>query len=281
MKRLVFAFVFLMLNSFLFPQSDVMRFLSLGFNVEEFSVVGRSGKNMDYFFFGFEDYSEAFIYGTTLFLNVGDGLYYSSGYIRSCLPPTQYSFFYDSNNTIGLYWDSPGFGELGQIQRFENGKLIYYALTYGRRNTASSILENIDQDAQRIIIRIRSVEDPEILMQSIFYNIPANELLDLFYRAYIELIRSVIDGVNEYSGVDEISNEVSLLLQGRTARELAIFRNSLFAIKGLRFQTQSWVDFFNRHLIGYNGQYTNTEVMAMFTDNEQWLLNLILQYENR
>jgi len=71
------------------------------------------------------------------------------------------------------------------------------------------------------------------------------------------------------------------LLDGRTERELAIFRNCLFAIKGYKFSNNTWTDFFNKYLVGYSGKFTNDKVMTMFSVNEKKLLDLIIRYENR
>jgi hypothetical protein len=271
MKRLGFALVFLMMNLYLFSQSDVMRFLSLGFNTEGTS----------HFFFGFEGYSEALLIGPYMQLYIGDGLFYSWVNISQEILPTKFSFSHGLNNTIALNWNLIAFGVVGQIQRFENNRLVYWAWTEGYRGPTTTILESIEQSEERIIITVRSVDDPARIFRLTYHNIPANEVLDLFYRRYIQLICSVVEMVNITYYANDISNVVSLVLQGRTARELAIFRNTLFAMRGLRFQTQAWTDFFTQHLAGYNGRYTSDEVIAMFTENEYWLLNVIIQHENR
>jgi len=276
MKKIGIIFIFFMMNSFLFSKSEVIRFLSLGFN-----SVDMSGHHLTHYFFGFEGYSEAIIFGSSILLSIGDGLFYSDMHIRQRSPPRMHYFFHGSNDNVSLNWNLPGVGQAGLIKRFENDRLVYWASGY-RDWWVGTILESIVQDDQRIIIRKRFVNDlSENIFQAIYHNIPANELLALFYRRYVELIRSVIETVNDYSDISNISNEISLLLQGRTARELSIFRNTLFAMRGLTFQTQAWTNFFTQYLVGYNGRYTNDEVIAMFTENEYWLLNMIIQHENR
>jgi len=48
-----------------------------------------------------------------------------------------------------------------------------------------------------------------------------------------------------------------------------------------KFSNKAWTDFFNNYLKGYNGKFTNDEIMKMFSDNEKKLLDLIIKYENR
>ena len=70
------------------------------------------------------------------------------------------------------------------------------------------------------------------------------------------------------------------ILETRTPRELAIFRNCIYAMKGYRFTGRSWTDFFGKYLEGYSGTRTNDEVTAMLSDSEKWLPELIVGYEN-
>jgi hypothetical protein len=160
--------------------------------------------------------------------------------------------------------------------KIENGRLVYWAIT--EDNIPYGTSERIEQNNQRIIIDINFRSGGKF--QVMYYNVPRNEVLDLFLKNYLKLIVEANEMVNNHN-IDENQRYITPLLQGRTARELAIFRNCLYAIKGYRFSNSSWTDFFNKYLDGYNGLYTNDEVMAMFTENEQWLLNLIIQYENR
>lgn len=103
---------------------------------------------------------------------------------------------------------------------------------------------------------------------------------------YITSIQIIINDVNSYkiafdeNTASQNNNSITIFLEGRTKEELSIFRNYLFAMKGYKFQTQTWIDLFEKHISGYVGQYSNSEVMEMFTDDEKWLLELIIKYEN-
>jgi len=96
---------------------------------------------------------------------------------------------------------------------------------------------------------------------------------------YVQLIVHANEIVNSHD-IDEYQEYVTSLLAERTPRELAIFRNCLYAIKGYKFANAEWTDFFSQYLEGYNGQYSNDAVTAMFTKNEKWLLDLVARYEN-
>jgi hypothetical protein len=277
MKKIIFLFSFSMINQFLFSQSEIMQFLSMGFNAESRSGSHTSHNRTVYYFYGYEDYSEAFIFGTFIRLSTGtSGTFYPNGSITNRFPPYRYRHYNGQNNSTGYESVVPTIGYYGEEHRFENDRLLYWALTEERRPYTT--LERIEQNNQSITIY---ANDSGGNFQTRYYNIPKTELLDLFLRKYVELICTVNEMINEYNDVNELYDLIIPLLQGRTARELAIFRNCLFAIKGYRFATQTWIDFFYKHLDGYDGRYTNNEIMAMFTDNEKWLLELIIRYENK
>jgi hypothetical protein len=278
MKRIFFVTVFAILGYFLFSQSDVMSFFSLGFNA--YRQVGTS--YTEYFFYGYEEYSEAFIYGSSIELSIEPSSEEPIFYPESQLIHGFGMRYYDrrmglDGTIIYVYYLPMGEGSVGQFHKYENGKLVYWARSnYGGITFETELIE---QNEENLVIG----------NQLIYYNIPRDELLDMFLIKYVGLICE-INGLINGSGYSRLGKnfaeyffdgDAQLLLSGRTSRELAIFRNCLFAIKGYRFASQSWTDFFNKYLDGYNGNYTNDEVMAMFSIQERQLLDLIIQYENR
>jgi hypothetical protein len=63
--------------------------------------------------------------------------------------------------------------------------------------------------------------------------------------------------------------------------ELAVIRNCLFAKHRYDFQIQYWKELFTTYYSQYyKGIYTDSEVMEQFTDDERWLMDLIIEYEN-
>jgi hypothetical protein len=259
------------MNQFVFSQSDVMQFFSMGFNAR-----ANSSGDTAYYFYGYEGYSEAFVFDTQIRLSTGEPrTFYPNGLITYGFPPYEYIRYSGQNNSIGYENILPTIGYYGEEHKFENDKLVYWALTNEKRPYTT--LERIEQSDQRIIIYVLNGKQG---FHYRYYNISRTELLDQFLKRYVELICIINKMVNDNSQ-DYVYDLIIPVLQGRTARELAILRNCLFAIKGYKFSNSTWIEFFNKYLESYRPQYSNAEVIAMFTNNEKWLLDLVIQYENR
>jgi hypothetical protein len=271
MKKILFVVIFTISYQLAFSQSEAIKFLSMGFNASS-----DSGGGNEYFFFGYEGYSEAFIYNSSIRLSTGEPeTFFPNGLITYLFSPYKYYRYNGKNNSIGYENHVATIGNFGEEHKFENGRLVYWALTDHREPYL--IAERIEQNNQSITV---FYSDSRGNYESRYYNIPKNELLDIFLKKYVWIICEASKMVNEYSNVNEIYNEIVPLIEGRTARELAIFRNCLYAIKGYRFANSTWTDFFNKYLEGYRGQFSNDEVTAKFTNNDKWLLNLVSQHEN-
>jgi len=280
MKRTFFIFILAMMNSFLYSQSDAIKFISMGFNAEQ-----NYRGELDYYFYGFNDYSEAIIYNDHIRLSTKTpGEFYPNGHIEHGFSPYTYNRYKGQNNSIGYYWHIPTLGSYAMEYKIENGKLIYWAvgegLQYGQ--PPYSKVEKIEQSIQSITINfiVNGYNYSEK-----HFNISKTELLDIFHKNYVKIICEIIDIGNtdrkySYNFEDNYNEYISLLISSRTSRELAIFRNCLFAIKGYKFTNSTWTEFFNKYLSKYEGKYTNDEVKAVFTENEKWLLDLIIKNEN-
>jgi hypothetical protein len=283
MKKMLFLTIFIMVNSLLSSQSEIMRFISMGFNA--LNDQRDSVSYYDYYFYGFEDFSEAFIFSDRIELNLGSMTFYPNARIIHGFPPYQYRQYSGQNNSIGYERIIPTQGFMGEEKKHENGRLVYWALTDGR--IPYTTVEKIQQNDVNVIINFRVDAANEISFQHRYYNISQNELLDMFLIKYVELICTINqmlsgsygNGFYNYDN-EQLHEIINPIFQGRTARELAIFRNCLFAIKGYKFSNPSWTEFFNKYLPDYNDRYSNAEVMEMFTDNERWLLDLIIHHEN-
>lgn len=275
MKKILFLAIFTMVGQVVFSQSEIMRLLSMGFNTKHEQIYEQRGTISSYHFyhfFGYEDYSEALIYYNWLQLGLGEMTFYPFNRITYGLGPYQYRRYSVQGNIIGYEWFNPGVEYSGEEQKFENGKLVYWALTKERRPFVTA--ERIEQNAESITIYFKNY-------QIKYYNISKEELLDIFLKKYIELICDVNDIINGKYDVDNFNEKLLELLNGRTPRELAIFRNCLYAIKGYSFASSTWTYFFTKYLEGYTAQFSNAEVTAMFNNKEKQLLNLIIQHENQ
>lgn len=260
-----------------YPISNVMQFLSMGFNAKDEVINAQDNRSVSrtkYYFYGYKDYSEAFIDKYLFSLSTGEpGAFYPNSLIEYKLEP----LVYEQLNAYEYRHYAYATGFVDEVHNETGGKLLYWAL----RDTFETIIRSdmIEQKENEIIIHANK---EEFSYQFRYYNISQKELLDIFLSRYVDLIchvnKLIIKGKID---TDELDDVLIPLLQGRTTRELEIFKNCLFAAKGLKFQTQEWTDFFNMYLVGYDGKFTNNEVMAMFMENEKMLLDLIEKYENK
>lgn len=279
MRKIIFAGFLLFINSQLFSQ--VTQFLSMGFNAFNDPVFGKP----IYYFYGYDDYSEAMInHLGVLLLSTDEVGHYVPSPIRPALEE-KYKRYNGQNGSIGYSAFLGATDDQGLEYILKNGKLTYWALTMNFR--PYTIVNKIEQTDTKITIYTTINHNgfgPTGERKYEYYNIPERELLDRYLTLYVEAICAIVnkeDIIGTYKFFDNSKGSgIRRLLAGRTKRELAIFRNCLFAMKGLKFQTQAWTDFFNKYLNGYNARYSNDEIMKMLTEEEKWLLDLIIQYEN-
>jgi hypothetical protein len=103
-----------------------------------------------------------------------------------------------------------------------------------------------------------------------FYNIPGQELVNIYLTAFTQTTRQYLNILDDET------------LQGRTKEELAIIRNCLFAKYSYAFQSSKWRQFMiNYYDSNYQGRRSNQEIMDIFNENERRLLEKIIKYENR
>jgi hypothetical protein len=273
MKKIYIAVFFFILTLPVFSQA--LQFLSLGYN----TYFDPWWEKPWHYFYGYEDYSEAIIlHHGNVILSYGSGNYIPA---RIGYPLEIHYRPYESKNGIQGYSAFMGAtSDQGVEYKIENGNLVYWSLSHDFN--PQHLLNKVEETDHGIIIYAydKSQEKEE---KYEYYNIPKEELLDMFLEKYIITIRAIVDDLNYYReqiGYNISVHDISKILGGRTKKELAIFRNCLFALKGYKFQTETWDVFFKQYLPYYNGRFTNAEVMNMFSDNEKWLLDLIIKYEN-
>jgi hypothetical protein len=254
-----------------YPCSEIMQILSMGFNAADDT----------YYFYGYEDYSEA-IMDPDASLSTGTaGVFYPRGRDIG-RPPRKYIRYNGQNNSIGYYYCHrwPDLVDSDAYEyKFKNGRLVHWAtyrIGYNGDFIPCNTLVKIEQDTQGIRIYYQDRGKGAVKNFS-YYNISRTELLDIFLKKYVQLICDINNRI-ENNNTDEILLD---FIRVRTPQELAIFRNCLYAIKGSKFADSTWEEFFNKYLEGYEAEYSDNEVTAMFNESEEWLLHLILRYENR
>jgi hypothetical protein len=258
-KYILFVITFIVLTSSVFGQ--YFDYVSLGYNTTE-TIRDNGEINIHYYLTKNTDYSKMAIYpwgGEDLMFeeNINDYIYirYFEG-IRS---------FYSYRKLNEGYY-SMG---LSQIRRIINGKLVYVELDSDGEKTFASKIEYTETDLTVYL---------DNGFKTRYYNIPENQLLDKFLTLFVKNVFYIIDNISNYRSNYE--DDILSLLRNLKQKELAIFRNCLFAKHQYTFQQPIWKEFIIKYYNNsYHGIYSNSEVIDRFNDNERWLLNLIQQYE--
>jgi hypothetical protein len=158
-------------------------------------------------------------------------------------------------------------------------------------------LENLEEvviHEQNITIREFWRRD-EIAFTFRYYTTDQDEIVNKYYNQLVKTFLLLIDDINA-SGLRDMGfqmfrekngewvgfwHELKEIISWFDREDLAIFRNLLFAIHNYKFGTVYWSDFFSNHLENYNGVLNNSDSKNLFTENENELLNLIIEEENR
>lgn len=115
-----------------------------------------------------------------------------------------------------------------------------------------------------------------------YYNIPALEMEQKYLTEFVKDIRILLCPVPlSLLKIGAKDQENFLICLPRLKRdELAIIRNCLFAKRGYKFESGNWKEFMATYYSPtYKGFYSEEETLALFTDDEKWFLNLILERE--
>jgi hypothetical protein len=123
-----------------------------------------------------------------------------------------------------------------------------------------------------------------------YYNTPEYEIEHKYLRLFVKNIIRIINSIYLHSiKSNEFTSSFRLdffeffeyMLPNFKKQELAIIRNLLFARHNYAFQTTFWRDFIKMYYPeNYVGVYTELEVMNQFNWFEEWILDLIINYEN-
>jgi hypothetical protein len=264
-KYALFFAILVIMNISVFGQ--YFDYVSLGYNTIE-TTRSDGGVTIKYLLLDNPLYSKLAIYTyglpqPTLMFEENDGKYIHVRYVNQDMPDYSYTEMEE-----GYY-----FLNKHEIWRMENNRLIYVRIfhddapfDYIYRETFAEKIEYA-QSALTVYLTDGMIYK--------YYNIPENELIDIFMAKIVNEMIHIINNVDRYINTADIE----IILRNMTPRELAIFRNSIFAKYSYSFQTPNWIEFFNNYIVDYSGKYTNAEVMEQLTDNEKWLLDLIIKYE--
>jgi hypothetical protein len=237
-----------------------------------------------YYFYGFDEYSEAIIWDHdngqywTLQMNTESKknkfITFGGGYPLDLVYET---YGGESGNTCISAWMGAS-ADYGYEYKIENGKLVYWttSIDFSPRHIAETINENTTR------IEINTGE-----WKFIYSNKSREELLDFFLKKYLENIDYLLGDWKRVKNpvMKKEYNDISMFTEnitGRTGRELAIFRNYIFARHNYKFISTEWNLFFKKYYKSdYTGTKTNEEVMSILTNEERLVLKLIIEEEQK
>jgi hypothetical protein len=274
----------LLICSRAFSQSDSLAHRSIEYRYntvsENYTYIGGDyPKYPTYYFFGFDDYSEAIMWES-----IDDGFW-----------TLQLKSERNQFETFG-----GGFSETRDYQF----KIPYY--TYNLQNNqmvsfriGSRISYNIENNADTISIDTRDETDGTMPPRNFtFYNISQEQILKIYLTNFLKGIDYILDKewLNNDIALKDTRDwrlyyakekeytiaDIGRILNGLTKRELSVFRNYMFARHNYEFRTKTWNDFFREYYnIYYTGTKTNDEIMANMTEYERTILNMITEIEQK
>jgi hypothetical protein len=237
---------------------------------------------IQHYFFGFDGYSNAFLFRSE----------YSYNKLSLDIHWTLLFPVKNENKYITF-----GGGLQRNINSIEDTRLTYDIsngrLTYWKSSFGSSIDIKYGRNNEIHILREPAGDTmPTHLM--CYVNVTEEEILTKYLRLYLDGIDYILDKKWEtrikYDFLDRhilekrYDNDALIAegLNGRTARELAIFRNYIFARHNYRFRSDEWNIFFKTYYkVNYNGSRTNDEVMNTLTAHEKRVLELVIEQERK
>ena len=274
-KSIIMIF-FIMSSYSIFAQSTSIYDLSLRHQyntlTREYQILGAFGEYPIYFFYGFDDYSDAIVWE-----NTSERLFFQT------LQKQFWTLQIAQKGGTQFITFGGGFPENNTIERIFIGYETYD--------------KSYDENKRLIITKIIPNDSmpPRFF---IYHNTPRKELLRLYLTNFLQSVdyilnREWIQRNREVSARDvEVGRnvfekeynmaEVNNLLNILTKHELSIFRNYMFARHNFAFRTQTWNNFFREYYRpNYNGTRTNEEVMTIMTEWEREILNMIVEIENQ
>jgi hypothetical protein len=294
-KRAIFVFSLFGIYAFLYAQTqnnkdNILSHLSLNYQYN--TLTDAQGTewpipwaNTHHYFFGFDGYSNAIISESEYRIYNG----------RISSTETQWTLQFASvtgNQFVTFGGGNPesinNISDIGITYNFLNGQLTSW--NYYHMNSFGIEYTNNNEIRIKTSNSIDGSMPPHLRC---YLNTPRDELLGIFLRLYLEGISYILNRTWETREKHKIwpyerlfekqyDNNAMILesLNGRTARELAIFRNFIFARHNYNFRSDEWNIFFRTYYRNdYNGTRTSDEVMSVLTEHERRVLELIIEQE--
>jgi hypothetical protein len=244
-------------------------------------------------------YRGEIIYDMTFFFEKEPDKWFSLGLFGLVINES-YTRNYLQNMTTNA--DEKIFVEYGYYLDFNIAEKNRYEYKFNSENNIENISEystagywntseQIEQHDNGIMVHFRNANETRR-----YYNVQEEELLDYFLKIFVQKIlmmlnKQLTDGRDqldvyrtEYEFLHsskEHTPEITDILCNMTKRELAILRNCLYAKHNYYFRNEEWKEFFQKYYDrNYQGQLTEEEALSEFTDNEKWLLGMIIEIEN-
>jgi len=288
------AILFLCICGNVFPQSSLSH-LSLENRYNTLSIeyqIRGTGEYPRYFFYGFDDYSEAIMWD-----NDGEYPHWVPKHFWTLLIKSKKDSQFITFG--GGYPETAAFSWLDDYEyHFSNNRLVDFNIVdnYQGKKYISRESYNIENEKNRLIVSTRDTSDGTMPPRYyIFYNTPREELLRIYIKNFLNSIDYIINKEwlerNKNTGSSSDRNiiensynmpDINRLLKILTKHELSIFRNYMYARHNYAFKTNTWIKFFsNYYKPNYNGTKTNDEVMAIMSEYEKSILNLVIEIENQ
>jgi hypothetical protein len=225
-------------------------------------------------------------YSLDLFQSLDRELFYSRSYYEKIVLDTERKAFAEFEYYIGY-----GASENARKEyKFNSENFIENITEYstaGYWNTSEQI-KKLDNG---IMVYFRNNDETRN-----YYNIQEDKLLDCFLSVFVEKIFLMINFgyITGRNQLDVYKTDYELLRDNKehtpliidilcnmTKKELAIIRNCLYANHNYNFKNEEWSYFFRKYYNqNYQGRLTEQETLRYFTDNEKWLLDIIIETEN-
>ena len=300
-KNRILMLIFFNICILAYSQNDTLLHRSINYMYNTLSIeyqIRGTGEYPIYYFYGFDDYSEAIIWENTN--NYDSGWYVKQFWTLQLAQKNSNQFI-----TFGGGYPEDIAFEVKHfyVYRLQNNRLVDLNIVgyYLGNEYISYESYDIRNEGDRLVVSTRYPDDGSLPPRFfIFHNTSREEILCIYIANFLKGIDYILDrqwiqrnrGIRigdtqghsnrnvlekEYN-MEDIRNTLRLL----TRHELSVFRNYMYARHNYAFRSNTWNNFFiNYYNNNYNGTRNNDEVMAIMSDYEKTILNMVIEIENQ